>query len=262
MSDGFEHGIPLRPSRATRDGSEALHSTERNWLLQALPQREHSLILPHLEPADVASLEVLAEAEQPLAHVHFPETAVISMVRRLRDGSLIETAMVGREGMTGLSVLIDDNWSSGRLEGQVPGTSKRVAYHVLQRALPGLPTLSSLIQCFLQSLLDQKGQGLACNILHSVRQRCARWLLTTRDQVGSDDFALSSEALSRMLAVPRSAALESLRALEQRALIAYDGDHVTIADRPRLLELSCECYEVMRSHAARLLGRDPADIAS
>jgi hypothetical protein len=262
MSGEFAHDNPHRPSRSAREGSETSQTQERNWLLHALPPPERKILAPHLEPATIASLQVLAEAEQPLSHVYFPETAVISVVRRMRDGTLIETCMIGREGMTGFSVLTPDNWSSGLHEGQVPGTCTRVTYDVLQRTLPRLPTLTGLIQRFLQSVLDQKGQGLACNILHTLRQRCARWLLTTRDQVGSDDFVLTPEVVCQMLAAPRSAVLECLGALKQRSLIAYSGDHLTISDRARLMDVSCECYDMMRAHATRLLGRDPSDIAS
>ena len=229
--------------------------TPRNEVLRALPADEYARLLPHLEPSAVATLDVLADAERPLAHAYFPETALISVLRRMRDGTLIEAYAVGRDGMIGIPPLLGDPGSpAGTVLGEVPGMCRRIALATLRALLPELPTLERLLQRRLLALLDEVQQAVACNSLHTVEERCARWLLKTHDRVGGDEFLLTHEVLAQMLAVRRAGVTVAAGALQKAGLITYHRGHVRVLDRAGLETAACECYATVRAHAARLLG--------
>ena len=224
-------------------------------MLRALPLEEYARLLPHLEPCAVAAMDVLADAERPLRHVYFPETALISVLRRMRDGTLIEAYAVGRDGMVGIPHLFGDPGSpAGTVLGEVPGMCRRVALATLRELLPTLPALEALSRRLLVALLDQVQQAVACNSLHTVEQRCARWLLMTHDRVGADEFLLTHEVLAQMLAVRRAGVTVAAGALQKAGFITYSRGHVRILDRAGLEAVACECYAVVRAHAARLGG--------
>jgi CRP-like cAMP-binding protein len=226
----------------------------RNRLLRALPSDEHARLLPLLESVRVGTLEVLAEAGAPLTHTYFPETAIVSVVRRLRDGTSIEAGTVGCEGMAGLSVLLGDDWTPAALLGQVPGQCVRVPFDVLRDALPELPSLVELLRRFAFAFMDQLAQTVACNGLHSVERRCARWLLMAHDRVERDELELTQATLSQMLGVRRAGVTEAALALQCAGLIAYNRGHLTVLDRAGLEAAACECYAAVRANHARLLG--------
>jgi CRP-like cAMP-binding protein len=227
----------------------------RNEVLRALPADEFARLLPHLEPYAVAPLDVLADAERPLRHAYFPETGLISVLRRMRDGTLIEAYAVGRDGMVGIPHLLGDPGSpAGTVLGEVPGTCRRITFAALRALLPGLPTLERLLQRRLLALLDEVQQAVACNSLHTVEQRCARWLLQTRDRVGGDEFLLTHEVLAQMLAVRRAGVTVAAGALQKAGLITYSRGRVRVLDRAGLEAAACECYAVVRAHTGRLLG--------
>jgi CRP-like cAMP-binding protein len=226
----------------------------RNEVLRALPPDEYARLLPHLEPCAVAPLDVLADAERPLGHVYFPETAIVSVLRRTRDGTLIEAYAVGRDGVVGLPSLLGDPGSpAGTVLGEVPGTCRRVALGTLRGMLPELPALNRLARRLVLALLDQVQQAVACSSLHTVEQRCARWLLMTHDRVGGDEFLLTHEILAQMLAVRRAGVTEAAGVLQRAGLVTYSRGRVRVLDRAGLEAAACECYAVVRAHADRLL---------
>jgi CRP-like cAMP-binding protein len=229
-------------------------ANERNRLLRALPGAEYARLVPRLERITVEALEVLAEAGQPLGHVYFPETAIISVVRRMSDGTVIEAGTIGREGMAGIAVLAGEDWSSATILGEVPGACKRMAFDVLHRVLPELPRLDALLRRFVLTFVNQVGQTAACNGRHAIDQRCARWLLMTHDQVGADDFLLTHEVLAQMLAVRRASVTVAAGALQRAGVIRYHRGRITILDRSGLEAVACECYSAVRANFDRLLG--------
>jgi CRP-like cAMP-binding protein len=204
------------------------------------------------------ALEVLADAQRQLAHAYFPETSVIAVLRRMRDGTMIEAYAVGREGMVGIpSVFGDPGPLVSTVLGEVPGLCRRVALSALRRLLPAMPVLERLLHVRLLALLDEVQQAVACNSLHTVEQRCARWLLMTQDKVGNDDFLLTHEVLAQMLAVRRAGVTVAAGLLQRAGLMSYSRGHVRILDRAGLEAAACECYDVVRAHAARLRDNDP-----
>jgi CRP-like cAMP-binding protein len=231
----------------------------KNQLLRALPRDEYGRLLPYLEPCAVATLEVIADAERPLQYAHFPETAVISVLRRMRDGTLIEAYAVGRDGMVGVPTVLGDPGSrAATIIGEVPGLSRRLPIAVLRDLLPGLPALDALLRRLMLALFDHVQQAMACNSLHTVEQRCARWLLTTHDRVGGDAFLLTHEVLAQMLAVRRAGVTVAAGVLQKAGLITYTRGNVRIVDRAGLELAACECYGVVRAHAGQLLGEGGA----
>lgn len=241
-------------SDGTAPGAGSATPTSRNRLLRALPPREWALLRPHLHAEEIEVMQVLGEVGEPLRALYFPETAVISAVRRMRDGTIVEAGTVGREGIGGALVLLDEPTLPATLMGQVPGRALRIDLDALKGLLPQLPTLVELQRRYLMTLLDLVGQTAACNTQHTVVQRCARWLLMTHDQVGADEFLLTHEVLAQMLAVRRAGVTEAAGALQHAGLISYRRGRITILDRAGLQRVACECHGVVRAHYERLLG--------
>jgi CRP-like cAMP-binding protein len=228
-------------------------ATTHNRVLLALPPEELALIAPHLERVTIAALEVLAEADVRLEHVFFPETAVVSAVRRTHDGTTIETGIVGREGMAGIAVILGSDWSPAVLMGQMPGTVLRMPIEAMRELLPALPALSDLLRRFALAFLDQCGQTIVCNSLHQLEQRCARWLLSAHDHVDGNELHLTHSVLAQMLAVRRAGVTMAALALQRAGLIRYSRGRIQIMDRAGLEAASCECYATVRGHLERLL---------
>lgn len=246
------HTPSQRPQEAAR--LDSAQDRERNRILRALPLDEYSHLLPHLEPCRVDALQILVDAGEPVQHVYFPETAIVSVARRTGDGGLIEAGTVGREGMAGLAVILGESWSPAVLQGQVPGACKRMGASMLRELLPELDGLDAMLRRFALMFLDQLGQTAACNAVHSVEQRCARWLLMTHDRVGSDEFELTHSVLAQMLGVRRASVSEVAGAFQQAGIIHYERGRVSIGQRAGLEAAVCECYSIVRSNLDRLLG--------
>jgi CRP-like cAMP-binding protein len=231
----------------------------RNRVLRALPAVEYARLAPHLEPCTIEMMRVLGGGLRPMLHAYFPETGLISVVRSMRDGTLIEAYAVGRNGMAGIPDLLGDPGSiAGVVLGEVPGVCLRVPLATLRAMLPELPTLEALLPRLLLALFDQVQQAVACNSLHTVEQRCARWLLMTHDPIGGDEFLLTHEVLAQMLAVRRAGVTVAAGMLQKAGLVTYRRGHVRVLDREGLEAAACECYAVVRAHTARVLGALPA----
>ncbi len=247
-----ESPAPLPDAGIGNDLPEA-RGRARNLVLRALPAEEYSRLRPQLEPCTVSAFEILARAGGALKYVYFPESAIVSVARPMNDGSLIEAGTIGCEGMAGLSILFGESWSAGVLQGQVPGHCKRLSFAALRDLLPELPTLRSVLGRFTLSFLDQIGQAAACNAVHSVEQRCARWLLMTHDRVGGDEFVLTQKVLSQMLGVRRASVSVVASGFQQAGLIHYERGRLWIRERAGLEAAACECYRIVRSNMERLL---------
>jgi CRP-like cAMP-binding protein len=248
-------GVSQAPDDSVDQLDEVPRAEPRNLVLQSLPQAEYARLLPHLEPCAVKPLEVIADPQRPLTHAYFPETAIIAVLRRMRDGTMIEAYAVGREGMLGIPSVFGDSGSTmSTILGEVPGLCRRVTLAVLRRLLPAMPSFERSLHVRLLALVDEVQQAVGCTSLHTVEQRCARWLLTTQDRVGSDEFVLTHEVLARMLAVRRAGVTVAAGMLQRAGLVSYSRGHVRILDRTGLETAACECYGVVRTHAARLIG--------
>ncbi|HEX2717910.1 MAG TPA: Crp/Fnr family transcriptional regulator, partial [Gemmatimonadaceae bacterium] len=198
---------------------------------------------------------VLFDANQPpITHVYFPETCVVSLISTLHHGGAVEVGTVGCEGMAGLPVFLADNESPMRAIVQIPGAALRVDAEYFARAT-AVGRLHVLLLRYTQAFLTQVAQTAACNAAHLVEERCARWLLATRDRVDGDTFPLTHEFLAFMLGVRRAGVTVAMQALQDAGLVRYGRGWVTIVNRGGLEAASCECYATVRAHYARLLPR-------
>jgi CRP-like cAMP-binding protein len=246
--------------RAHRDGGprDESQGAEQNRLLKAVPAETYERLRPHLEPIQLATGQVLWEPDAPIRSVYFPRTCVTSLIVLLAEESPVESATVGREGMLGVPVALGAESTSARALAQVPGEAARIPAAAFREAMAQDDALTGLMLRYAQALLEQTSQSVACNRRHAMEERCARWLLMTHDRVGADQFPLTHDFLAFMLGVRRASVTVAAGMLQQAGLIRYSRGKVTILDRARLEEASCECYRVVKAHAERLLGKGSA----
>jgi CRP-like cAMP-binding protein len=171
----------------------------------------------------------------------------------MKDGEAIEAATVGNEAMIGVPLLLGTTQMPMRAIAQIPGDALRMKAYVFQREVSWGCQLHTLLLRYTQTLMNQFAQTSACNRLHSVEQRCCRWLLMTRDRIQSDKFPLTHEFLSLMLGVRRASVSEVAATLQKAGLIRYHRGKVTILDSERLEAGSCECYGAIKQEIERLL---------
>lgn len=227
----------------------------RNHLLRALTASDYALIVPQLRRVAFGSGETISNAHTRSRHVYFPETAVLSLVIVMQDGGTVEAATVGNEGVAGVSAFLGKGTMNSRCLAQIAGDAQRLAASALSEAVAESPALDLLMRRYTQAFVNQLAQSVACNRLHSVDQRCARWLLMTHDRVGGGDtFDLTQEFLSYMLGVRREGVSAASRALQHRGIIRYRRGHISVLDRSALESASCECYSETRSDYTRLFG--------
>jgi CRP-like cAMP-binding protein len=225
----------------------------RNRILAALPEEEWERVRGSLERVTLELRNVLFEPNQTIQHVYFPEDAVVSILGLLEDGSAVETATVGNEGMVGVPVFLGAMQMAGQAFAQVPGTGWRMPAGALREEARRGSTLARLLGRYTQALFTLVAQSSACNRKHGTEQRCARWLLMTHDRVGADRFELTQLFLSQMLGVRRATVNEAAAALQERGLIEYVRGRITVLDRPGLEAAACPCYGIIRSEFARML---------
>jgi CRP-like cAMP-binding protein len=229
-----------------------------NRLLAALPAGEYRRLRAHLERVELEFKHLLFEVDVPIEHVYFPETIVVSILAVMPDGSAVEVATAGREGMVGLPVFLGADRMAAQAFVQVPGHAWRMSAEALREHSQRLGGLRALLERYTQALFTQVSQGSACNRLHSLEERCARWLLMTQDRVGTGEFPITQQFLSQMLGVRRASVSEVASTLQREGLIRYNRGRVAIVDREGLESSACECYGIIRREFDRLLeGREP-----
>jgi len=233
---------------------------ERNRLLGALPGAAYAGLLPHLDPVELTPGQVLWRPDEPLHAVYFPRTAVCSLLTPLADEAPVESATVGWEGMMGVPIVLGAPTTHTQAIGQIAGTAARVDAGRFRDWLGTADGALALLLRYAQALLEQTAQSVACNRKHATEERCARWLLATRERVGGDTFMLTHEFLAAMLGVRRASVTVAAGMLQRAGLITYRRGRVTILDAERLEQASCECYRVVREQHERLLGWPAASV--
>ena len=225
----------------------------RNRLLAALPQDVYAAVARDLRMAKVAVGETLIENGVAISHVYFPNTGVYSVTNEMRDGALVEVATVGCEGMLGINVFLGDLIGAGRSLLQVPnGPLPKMTVSRFQRLLAESGPFRAAVSRYAQANMLQLMQGTACNALHSLEQRCSRWLLQTQDRVGADEFLLKHEFLAIMLGATRPRVTKVMGVLQLAGSISTRYGRIRVLDRKKLEKTSCECYEVIAGHFKRL----------
>ncbi len=225
-----------------------------NRLLAALPPEEMEVLRPDVEEVSLTFKQHLYEAERPIESVYFLHQGVASLLTDLEDGTSIEVATVGPEGMVGLSVFLDHSLIAGRAFIQVPGEGSQIETAAFRRALGHTPCLHRLLSRYTLALLNQLAQNSACNRAHAIEQRLARWLLMTQDRVHSATFPLTQEFMAQMLGASRPTVSIAASILMKAGLISYVRGNITVTDRPGLEAAACECYGVIRRQFERVLG--------
>jgi len=227
---------------------------ETNELLNRLTARAYAALMPHCENVSLSAREVLFNPLEPIAYVHFPTSGVMSVVKRVANGDVVEVMTVGREGLTGLPVLLGGDSAPLQCFVQIAGTAKRILATTYRSLDPVKSELHGVLGRYAIGALNQVSQGVICNRLHSVAQRCARWLLMTQDRAGTDEFKLTHEFLAFMLGVRRASVTDAEATLRRAGLIDASRASVRIIDRAGLEAISCECYRAVQAEYARLLG--------
>ncbi|GAC1651697.1 MAG: Crp/Fnr family transcriptional regulator [Gemmatimonadaceae bacterium] len=236
----------------------------RNSLLAALPAGAYAEIAPHLTLASLASGEVLYEPFDRVTKVYFPESALLSIITRMSDGSAIEVGTVGSEGFVGLCVLFGVLANPTLCVAQIPGTVHVLPADVLRTVLEHERPVRDVLLRYAQTYVHQVGQRLACSVVHTVPQRCARWLLAADDTAGGQSgmvpplgFLLTQEYLAYMLGVRREGVSAAQRVLRSAGLIRFSRGRITVTNRIGLEAASCECYATVAAEYSRVLGGAP-----
>ncbi len=211
-----------------------------NRLLAALRPDEFALLVPQLQRVALERRQILG-SDGSSGRVYFPWSAVASMVTTMQDGSSVEVATVGNEGLIGLPETV-----SMDVRVQVPGEASALADASFREALREGGSLRRVVRRYSQALLGHIAQSAACNGLHSVAQRCARWFLATHDRIVGDEYPITQESLSEMLGVRRASVTAAATSLQRAGYIRYGRGVLRIVDRSGLEAATCECYRVIR----------------
>jgi CRP-like cAMP-binding protein len=226
---------------------------KQNRLLAALPEAELQRWLPHLEFVDMPLGEVLYEPGTTLRHVYFPVTAIISLLYVMEDGSSAEIAVVGNEGILGVSLFMGGESTPSRAVVQSAGHGFRLTAQLMKNEFDRAGPVLHLLLRYTQALITQMSQTAVCNRHHSLDQQLCRWLLLSLDRLQDNTLNMTQELMANMLGVRREGVTESAFKLQQSGLIRYSRGHITVLDRRRLEERSCECYAVVKKEYDRLL---------
>lgn len=226
-----------------------------NRLLAHLSDREYQRLLPYLQPVALKFEQVLYEVRSLIDYAYFINSGIVSALTLMENGSAIEVATIGNEGVVALPAFLEVKTSPHRILVQHPGDALRMPTDALVEQASRDESLRRVLSLYHTAFLTQVSQSVACNGLHTVKQRCCRWILMTRDRVPTDELLLTHEFLAMMLGVRRSSVTEVLHPLQEEGLIDYSRGKITIVDRGRLEGLACECYWVVKNEFDRLLGK-------
>lgn len=231
----------------------------RNTLLSMVAPDEMERIQPHLEQIDYTFRQPMYESGQPQQFAFFPHAGVFSMVSdpHGNGGLLVEVATVGHEGFVGLPLLLGTDRTPGDCFCQVPGQAARIPRQAFEKLVATCPGLRRTLLRYTQALIIQISQGAACNRMHPIEQRCARWLLMTQDRVGKNHFTLTQQFLAQMLGVQRPS-VSAAGMLQKAGLISYARGLIVIADRKGLEAAACDCYRIIQDEFNRLFGQPAA----
>jgi CRP-like cAMP-binding protein len=225
----------------------------RNKILNLVPANELEKVLDRCELATIESKEIVFRRGEPIRHIYFPENCVISLVTELKDGDSVEAMTVGSDGFVGMPIFHGVPESRLKAIGQITGETRRIPVDPFRQLVRECRDLDRLLHRYSQFIFETVSQSAACNRLHVIEQRCARWLLMSQDRVGRDQFDLTQEFLAEMLGVRRPGVTVAMGVLEKAGLITHSRGSITVVDRPGLEKASCECYQTIRDRQAELI---------
>jgi CRP-like cAMP-binding protein len=224
-----------------------------NQLLAALPQDIWSRWQSELELTELALGQVIYESGATLSHVYFPTTAIISLLYVMENGSSAEIAVVGNEGLVGISIFMGGESTPSRAVVQSAGYGYRLKSQLLKDEFSANVPVLHLLLRYTQALITQMAQTAVCNRHHTLDQQLCRWLLLSLDRLKGDELIMTQELIANMLGVRREGVTEGALKLQQAGLIRYARGRITVLDRPGLEARTCECYAVVKREYDRLL---------
>jgi CRP-like cAMP-binding protein len=231
----------------------APQTPRQNQLLAALPASEYERLLPHLEQVPLELGRALYESGSHQAYVYFPTDSIVSLLYVMEDGSSAEIAVVGNEGLVGIALFMGGESTPSRAVVQSAGYGYRLRASVLTTEFGQGRDLQHLLLRYTQALITQMAQTAVCNRHHSLDQQLCRWLLLSLDRLQSNRLVMTQELIANMLGVRREGVTEAAGQLHKAGLIEYQRGHITVLDRARLEQRTCECYGVVRKEYDRLL---------
>ncbi len=237
--------------------TQSPHNPTQNHLLAALPASEFARLSVHLELVKMPLGEALYESGGRMQHVYFPTTSIISLLYVMEDGSSAEIAVVGNEGILGVSLFMGGETTPSRAVVQSAGYGYRLKAPLLKQEFDRAGPVLRLLLRYTQALITQMAQTAVCNRHHSLQQQLCRWLLLSLDRLQSDDLTMTQELIANMLGVRREGVTEAAGNLQRAGLIRYSRGHITVVDRPGLEKVVCECYAVVKKEFDRLLSDIP-----
>jgi CRP-like cAMP-binding protein len=224
-----------------------------NQLLAALPQAEWQRWQPNLEPVALTLGQVLYESGDTLGYVYFPTTAIVSLLYVMEDGASAEIAVVGLEGMVGISLFMGGESTPSRAVVQSAGQGFRLRAQLMKDEFNRAGPVLHLLLRYTQALITQMAQTAVCNRHHSLSQQLCRWLLLSLDRLRGNELVMTQELIANMLGVRREGVTEGALKLQKAGLIRYARGRITVIDRPGLEQATCECYAVVKKEYDRLL---------
>jgi CRP-like cAMP-binding protein len=222
----------------------------RNRVLSSLPRTEHSRLKPHLVPVTLDQEKTLVDGKAPDAY--FLEDGIASVVVTVENGDTVEVGIIGFEGVVGLPILLGAEGAPGRTFIQIAGSGFRIEAGILKRGFERQGELRRYVQRYMLGFVVQAAQTAACNRLHNIEERLARWLLSCRDRMRTDQLRLTQDFLGQMLGAPRTTVTLAAGLLNRAGLIDYTRGVVTVRDRAGLEDAACECYTIVRNEFRRL----------
>ena len=224
-----------------------------NRLLAALPNEEWQRWLPRLESVDMPLGQVLYESGATLSHVYFPSTAIVSLLYMMENGASAEIAVVGNEGIVGISLFMGGESTSSRAVVQSAGTGYRLQAQLMKNEFNRAGPVLHLLLRYTQALITQMAQTAVCNRHHSLDQQLCRWLLLSLDRLQANELVMTQELIANMLGVRREGVTEAALNLQKEGLIRYSRGRISVLDRPGVEQRTCECYAVVKKEYDRLL---------
>jgi len=224
-----------------------------NGLLAALPDAEWQHWQPRLERVDMKLGQVLHESGRTMSHVYFPTTAIVSLLYVMENGASAEIAVVGNEGLVGISLFMGGGSTPSRAVVQSAGEGWRLGAAAMKEEFDRAGPAMHLLLRYTQALITQMAQTAVCNRHHSLDQQLCRWLLLSLDRLGGNDLVMTQELIANMLGVRREGVTEAALKLQKAGLIRYSRGHISVLDRAGLEQRSCECYAVVKTEYDRLL---------
>ncbi len=225
----------------------------QNQLLAQLPEKVWQHWLPHLEPVELPLGKVLYESGGALSHVYFPTSSIVSLLYVMQDGASAEIAVVGYEGIVGISLFMGGETTPSRALVQSAGSGFQLKASLLMNEFNMSGPLLHLLLRYTQALITQMAQTAVCNRHHTLDQQLCRWLLLSLDRLRSNELVMTQELIANMLGVRREGVTEAAGRLHRAGLISYQRGHITVLNRAELEARVCECYAVVKQEYDRLL---------